>query len=66
MNQPKILSDAWGEILIEWQNGKIKCKDAIIFPTKAKEWDWNWTTNDGMHHIPGIRIKDLDHFLSYE
>ena len=33
---------------------------------KAKEWDWNWDSTDGMHHIPGIRIKDFDHFLPYE
>lgn len=63
--QPYILSDEWGSILLEWENGKMQCKDTVILPNKAMEWDWGWDRNDVMHHQPGIRIKDLDYFLDY-
>ena len=38
------------------------CKDAVIGPGVALDWNWGWDPLDPMHHIPGLRTTDVDHF----
>lgn len=64
--QPEIISDNWGTITLK-VNGVIKkFKDVIILPSDdqqfAEEWNWKWGS-ESMHHRPGIRISDIDHFI---
>jgi hypothetical protein len=62
--QPKIISDSWGKITVGLNGQSQTFKDAVLLPGKAIAWDWNWNVNEGiMHHKPGIREIDLDHFI---
>jgi hypothetical protein len=64
--QPDIVFDEWGLMLIQWDIGVLQCKDTVLGPGMAIDWDWNWDREDRMHHAPGMREKDLDKFLQYE
>jgi hypothetical protein len=44
----------------------MQCKDSILGPGFAIEWDWNWDEDDSMHHEPGLRQKDLEKFIDFE
>jgi len=46
--------------------GRVAHKDAVILSKLAFPWDWAWNNDDLMHHKPGYRNKDIDHFLSLE
>lgn len=68
--QAEILEDNWGTITLK-VNGEVKVfksphKDVVILPSEDKQsveyWNWCWS-KDGMHHHPGIRIKDIEHFV---
>lgn len=66
MTQPEIVSDEWRAISLR-VNGVIqKFRDVVILPSNdteiALEWDWKWDQEE-MQHRPGIRIKDIDHFI---
>lgn len=59
---PKIISDDWGRISVEF-NGKLQeFKDAVLLPNEVKDWRWDWK-NPSMQHRPGIRIEDIEHFI---
>ncbi|MES2121570.1 MAG: hypothetical protein V4492_02190 [Chlamydiota bacterium] len=68
-SQPLIASNGWGSIGVargegnaSWLNNNYR--DAVLYPTHAEEWNWQWNQTSPMHHVPGIRISDVDYFLS--
>lgn len=65
--QPEIISDDWGRIIVKMNGDTRTFKDVIILPSEAKpmtqEWNWKWDKDDGMHHHPGIRIKDVEELI---
>ena len=63
-SQPQIIKDGWGFIHIEWGRDSHQFKDAVIYPGEANRWNWAWDQSDSMHHHPGVRAKDVNHFLS--
>lgn len=73
-SQPKIIADAWGTILLEVNGKETAFNDVVILPSDtagnqvALEWNWKWENNEhgqnsGMSHKPGIRIKDIEHYI---
>jgi hypothetical protein len=73
-SQPILISDDWGEIILEVNGEEKKFKDVVILPSDiagqqiALEWNWRWQTNEqgqsvGMSHQPGIRIIDIEHYI---
>lgn len=65
-SQPSIEESGWGEIFVMSEGKKIKFRDVVLLPEKAISWDWRWSDDEGMEHSPGVREKDLDHYiLSY-
>lgn len=63
---PSIEENGWGEIFVKTEGKKIKFRDVVLLPEKAISWDWKWGDDEGMEHNPGVREKDLDHYiLSY-
>ncbi len=61
---PEIISDRWGTIVVQCDGEEQTFRDVAITPGKAEEWRWDWNQNEGsMHHNPGIRKIDLDHFI---
>lgn len=72
--QPKVISDAWGTITLAVNGKEATYKDVVILPSDSKgnqvalEWNWKWEKDDkdqsyGMSHQPGIRIKDVEHYI---
>ena len=61
--QPTIEREAWGEIYIKIGEETTKLRDVVLLPGKALPWDWKWSDDGGMDHSPGIREKDLDHYI---
>jgi hypothetical protein len=59
-SSPKVLSDTWGEVVID---GLGKLGDAKLWPGGGREWDWAET---GTHHQPGIQPADLEELLTHE
>lgn len=61
----KIMDNGWGFIKLNVQDRIKEFKDAILFSADgdAVAWDWNWDNADKMRHVPGTRIKDIEHFL---
>jgi hypothetical protein len=65
-SQPSIEESGWGEIYVMSEGKRIKFRDVVLLPEKAISWDWKWSDDEGMEHSPGVREKDLDHYiLSY-
>lgn len=64
--QPEIVSDDWGKITLNINGSIQKFKDVVILPSEddqvAEAWNWAWD-KEAMHHSPGIRLKDVDHFI---
>jgi hypothetical protein len=56
---PRITNLAWGRIEVE---GVGTFRDAKVFPTGAREWDWSET---GTAHDPGIQPADVTELLDY-
>lgn len=56
---PRIAAVAWGQIEVD---GIGTFKDAKIFPSGAREWDWNET---GTAHEPGIQPADVTELLDH-
>jgi hypothetical protein len=50
---------AWGQIEVE---GVGMFKDAKVFPSGAREWDWSET---GTAHDPGIQPGDVAELLDH-
>lgn len=64
---PSIEENGWGEIFVKTDGKKVKFRDVVLLPEKAVSWDWKWSDDEGMEHSPGVREKDLDHYiLSYD
>ena len=63
MPPPSIENDGWGEIYVKSEGRIVKLRDAVLLPEKALSWDWKWSDDEGMDHSPGIREKDLDHYI---
>lgn len=61
--QPSIEKDGWGEIYVQFQGNTAKLRDAVLLPGQALLWDWKWSDDEGMDHSPGVREKDLDHYI---
>ncbi|TNV76980.1 hypothetical protein FGO68_gene16378 [Halteria grandinella] len=61
---PEIHS-TWGQIRITCNGRYFSHKDAVIIDSYAQPWDWDWQGPgfEGMHHSPGYRSIDLDHFF---
>jgi hypothetical protein len=57
---PRITTLAWGRIEID---GLGAFRDAKIFPSGAREWDWNET---GTAHKPGIQPADVAELLDHD
>ncbi len=62
-HQPSIEADGWGKITIRQGNTIQVLRDAVLLPDTALLWDWKWSEDEGMDHRPGIREKDLDHYI---
>lgn len=62
--QPLIESNGWGHITLRVNNASTRFRDAIIYPSGAEEWNWQWNGQSPMHHVPGVRVQDVDHFIS--
>jgi hypothetical protein len=56
---PRITTLAWGRIEIE---GVGTFRDAKVFPSGAREWDWSET---GTAHDPGIQPGDVAELLDH-
>ncbi len=56
---PKIHSIRWGQITVGNQK---TYKDAKLFPSGSRKWDWNET---GTHHVPGIQPADVEELLEH-
>jgi len=56
---PRIKALAWGRIEVE---GVGTFRDAKVFPSGAREWDWNET---GTAHEPGIQPTDVAELLDH-
>ncbi len=56
---PQIEEISWGHIKIK---GKPGFKDAKLYPSGAREWDWGET---GTHHNPGIQPSDIQELLDH-
>ncbi|NGP86950.1 Mth938-like domain-containing protein [Fodinibius halophilus] len=54
---PKIHSIEWGKVTL---SNRRTHKDAKLFPSGSREWDWNET---GTHHVPGIQPADVEELL---
>jgi hypothetical protein len=61
--QPVIAQDGWGEIYVTHDGVTTKFRDVVLLPSKAIAWDWKWSEDGGMDHAPGLRKKDLDHYV---
>lgn len=69
--QPEIIKDTRGSITVSLNGNEVTFKDVVLLPydfangmQRAEDWNWNWEEGrDGMHHSPGIREKDLIHYL---
>lgn len=59
---PQILSNAWGSIQLACEGALQIFKDVAILGMSARNWEWAWDGN-AMHHHPGIRIRDIDHYF---
>ena len=62
-SQPIIEKAGWGEIEVREKDTIITLRDAVLLPGKALLWDWKWSGDESMDHRPGIREKDLDHYI---
>lgn len=62
-SQPVIEKSGWGEIEVREKDTIVKLRDAVLLPEKALSWNWKWSDDEGMDHRPGIREKDLDHYI---
>lgn len=60
---PSVEENGWGEIFVKTEGMKIKFRDVVLLPEKAVPWNWKWSDDEGMEHSPGIREKDLDHYI---
>ena len=58
MNPPQITAIQWGEVTIN--HGNLVFKDAKIWPTGSRQWNWSET---GTKHQPGIQISDIQELL---
>jgi len=58
-DSPRISRLSWGRIEVE---GHLSFKDAKIFPSGAREWDWRET---GTHHVPGIQPADVQELIEH-
>ncbi|WP_138429482.1 Mth938-like domain-containing protein [Fodinibius saliphilus] len=56
---PKIHSIKWGSVTV---SDHKTYKDAKLFPSGSREWDWNET---GTHHVPGIQPADVEELLKH-
>lgn len=67
--QPDIVSDEWGEIILEFNGIEKKFRDVVILPSQEPvKWHWKWQKDGknrsvGMSHVPGIRIVDVEHYI---
>lgn len=70
--QPIVQASRWGEIDL-LVNGKIENfkHDVVILPSSREgnngvmKWNWNevLVTGESMHHKPGVRREDIDHWI---
>ncbi len=61
MSVPYIKSICWGKIEITDKGKDTIYKDAKVWPSQAKAWDWKET---GTLHVPGIQIADIKEFIN--
>lgn len=64
-SQPSVEANGWGTISLKVDDRSLRFRDVAIYPNAAEEWDWRWNPQSPMHHVPGIRIQDVDQFLSH-
>lgn len=58
---PEVIALKWGEIKVRHADDTVHTyKDAKIFPSGSKEWNWKLT---GTEHVPGIQIADTQELL---
>jgi len=60
LNSPRISHLSWGHIEVE---GHPPFKDAKIFPSGARVWDWRET---GTRHVPGIQPADVQELIEHD
>lgn len=56
---PRITHLSWGRLEVE---SKEFFKDAKLYPSGAREWDWRETGTD---HEPGIQPADVEELLDH-
>lgn len=57
---PYIKSISWGKLVITQKGKDTDYKDAKVWPTQARNWNWKET---GTEHQPGIQIADIQEFI---
>ena len=57
---PKIIHHSWGKLEVEGAEGPYK--DAKLFPSGSRAWDWHET---GTQHSPGIQPADVDELIEH-
>jgi hypothetical protein len=58
---PAITGVGWGTIEVD--GGAVRFRDAKLWPTGARGWDWRET---GTHHVPGIQPADVEELLEHD
>ena len=51
----------WGKIEVNNSNESFTYKDAKVWTTNSKDWNWKET---GTKHNPGIQIADIEEFIN--
>ena len=59
MESPRVTHLEWGRIDV---GPGRSFRDAKLFPTGARGWDWNET---GTRHVPGVQIADVEELLEH-
>ncbi len=60
MSAPHIKSISWGKLVITDKGKDTVYKDAKVWSSQAKAWNWKAT---GTEHVPGIQIADIEEFI---
>lgn len=58
--QPLITHISWGKIIVADNGKESTYRDAKLWQSESKDWDWNKT---GTRHNPGVQIADIAEFI---
>jgi hypothetical protein len=58
---PTITSISWGKIVVCGQGKELVYKDAKLWPSTSKVWNWKETSTE---HVPGIQKADISEFIN--